>query len=534
MAARGVRRGLVGVVAVAALVAAACGGDDSSSGDSSTGQTVDQGVKEGVSNALGGSTNSTAATRAQPETLEEWEALADTQRAAIVKKIKDNGWGKSADGKTVTGPDGFKIDLTKCPAGWSDTEGASDTEIKIGHTTALSGTAADFGNGARAMEVVYRYYNDQGVFTDATTGKTRKVNLIVKDDGYDPARTIPLVDELIDSEKVFAMVTLGSPTTLKVYDKLNQRCIAHPLVPTGHPAWADPINHPWTTGLQVAYSTEAVLWGAFIERRLDEFPEGKVRVASLVATNDYGKIYDSSFRAYLAQSTNKDRIEYVNESVEVTAPTITDPMTTLAAKNPDVFILMSGGVQCTQAIQEAAQNGMKDTAKYLFTSQNCKSSSYVSKAKVGGDGSASNGWWIVGGGIRDMNSPAEDGNEYVLWARQLLTSAGIDPKASGNYVLGFEYSFPLIQALRIAGELDGGVTRSNVILALRAMDMTHPMLLDGINFNMSGNADAYLIEGSEISQYESARQQWIQQGPIIDLSGKSQNCAFNQANQTCG
>ena len=304
-------------------------------------------------------------------------------------------------------------------------------------------------------------------------------------------------------------------------------------MPTGHPAWADPINHPWTTGLQVAYSTEAVLWGAFVERRLDEFPEGKVRVASLVATNDYGKIYDSSFRAYLAQSTNKDRIEYVNESVEVTAPTITDPMTTLAAKNPDVFILMSGGVQCTQAIQEAAQNGMKDTAKYLFTSQNCKSSSYVSKAKVGGDGSASNGWWIVGGGIRDMNSPAEDGNEYVLWARQLLTSAGIDPKASGNYVLGFEYSFPLIQALRIAGELDGGVTRSNVILALRAMDMTHPMLLDGINFNMSGNEDAYFIEGSEISQYESARQQWIQQGPIIDLSGKSQNCAFNQATQSC-
>ena len=101
-----------------------------------------------------------------------------------------------------------------------------------------------------------------------------------------------------------------------------------------------------------------------------------------------------------------------------------------------------------------------------------------------------------------MNSPAEDDNQYVLWARQLLQSAGIDPKASGNYVLGFEYSFPLIQALRIAGELDGGVTRSNVILALRAMDMTHPMLLDGIKFNMSGNKDAYFIEGSDISKYD--------------------------------
>jgi hypothetical protein len=208
-------------------------------------------------------------------------------------------------------------------------------------------------------------------------------------------------------------------------------------------------------------------------------------------------------------------------------------MTTIASKSPDVFILMSGGVQCTQAIQEAAQNGLADAADYMFTSQNCKSSAYVSKEKVGGDGSASNGWWIVGGGIRDMNSPAEDNNQYILWARDLLKSAGIDPKASGNFVLGFEYSFPLIQAIRIAGELDGGVTRTNVILALRSMDMTHPMLLSGIKFNMSGNKDAYLIEGSDLSQYDSTKQLWVQQGDIIDLSGKSQNCAFSQATQSC-
>jgi hypothetical protein len=44
------------------------------------------------------------------------------------------------------------------------------------------------------------------------------VNYIVKDDGYDPARTIPLTDELIDFEHVFAMTTLGSPNTMKTYD----------------------------------------------------------------------------------------------------------------------------------------------------------------------------------------------------------------------------------------------------------------------------------------------------------------------------
>ena len=71
--------------------------------------------------------------------------------------------------------------------------------------------------------------------------------MILRDDAYDPARTIPLVDELIDSEKVFAIETSGSPSTLRTYDKLNQRCIPQPLPASGHPAFGDPVNHPWTT-----------------------------------------------------------------------------------------------------------------------------------------------------------------------------------------------------------------------------------------------------------------------------------------------
>ena len=108
-----------------ALVAASCGGDDSGTGEgSSSGNTVDAGVKSGVQNALGGSASTAAggstATSAQPQptSIDAWEALWTEQRAAVVKRIKDNKWGKSADGKTVTGPEGFTIDLSKCPAGW--------------------------------------------------------------------------------------------------------------------------------------------------------------------------------------------------------------------------------------------------------------------------------------------------------------------------------------------------------------------------------------------------------------------------------
>ena len=42
----------------------------------------------------------TTAPAAQPTSMDEWEALWAKQRDAIVKRIKDNKWGKSADGKT--------------------------------------------------------------------------------------------------------------------------------------------------------------------------------------------------------------------------------------------------------------------------------------------------------------------------------------------------------------------------------------------------------------------------------------------------
>jgi branched-chain amino acid transport system substrate-binding protein len=343
------------------------------------------------------------------------------------------------------------------------------------------------------------------------------------------------VDELTTSEKVFAMWTLGSPNTMKTYDKLNQSCVPQPLSMTGHPAWGDPVKHPWTTGMQMAYNTEAVLWGAFIDQRFAELSagDGKVTVAGLVMNNDFGKAYDGGFKAFVNQSANKANIEYVTETIEPSAPTVIDPMTTLASKNPDVFIAMTAGASCTQAINAAAENGMKASAKFLFMPSVCKASSFVSKEKVGGDGTQTDGWWIVGGGAKDLNSPAYDTDVFIKYGRDLLTAGGIDPKSSGSFGSGYYFAWSADQALRIAAEMDGGLNRSNFIVALRSMEMTHPYLLDGIKFNMNGNKDSYFVEGSEFAKYNAAAQNWEQQGAIIELSGKSSNCVWDQAIGNC-
>jgi hypothetical protein len=91
----------------------------------------------------------------------------------------------------------------------------------------------------------------------------------------------------------------------------------------------------------------------------------------------------------------------------------------------------------------------------------------------------------------------------------------------------------MVQGLQIADALPGGLTRSNFITALRTFDMTNPFLLPGIGFNMNGNADAYFIEGGIYQTYNSQTQGWESQGKVIDLSGKSHDCAWDQATSTC-
>ena len=152
------------LLAVLAGLAVACGGDDkSSTSASSTAAPAATAASSPTSGAAG------------PRSLDEWEALWSKQRDAIVKRIKDNHWGTSADGKTATGPEGFTIDLTKCPSGWSNTEGLTDTSIKIGYPLPQSGVAAESGGSGqgagRADEVLRRQGGVQGLHRQDPIGR---------------------------------------------------------------------------------------------------------------------------------------------------------------------------------------------------------------------------------------------------------------------------------------------------------------------------------------------------------------------------
>jgi len=529
------RRWLMPLVALA-LAAGACGssgsgGDTEAEGDGDIiDENASQAAQDQVQNASSTTVDADAVSQSEITTIEDWEALWETERAAIVKEIVDNGWGWDQEANKVTGPGGFEVDLSKCAAGWDPYGGLGEGKITIGQTIAQSGIAADYGNIGIGQNVLYEYENAKGGITDSE-GKTYTIVTDQRDDAYDPAKTVPLVDELLDSEGVFTLQTLGSPNTIKVYDKMNARCVPDPYVMSGHPAWGDPVNHPWTWGHQMAYNTEAILWGNLIEKNFPDAEE--INVAALIIQNDFGKAYEVGFQNYIASATKK--INFSFERVEPTAATVTNQMTTLASKNPDVFIGMIGGTQCTQALIEAANNGLKDSAKMLFMPSVCKGLNFVGKASVGGDGTAADGWWVVGGGVKDFNDSKWADDPWVGWARDLLEKAGKPSESSSQLGNGFGFGWPIVQSLKIAAELPGGVSRPNFMIASRMLDMTNPNLLEGIKYNMRAGEDAYPTEGSEFAQFDAAAQTWATDETlgIIELSGKSQPCAWDVNTSSC-
>ncbi len=54
----------------------------------------------------------------------------------------------------------------------------------------------------------------------------------------------------------------------------------------------------------------------------------------------------------------------------------------------------------------------------------------ITKDKVGGDGSAADRWWVVGGGLKPLDSPTMDNDPWAVQVRKKLADGGLDYKKS--------------------------------------------------------------------------------------------------------
>lgn len=103
-----------------------------------------------------------------------------------------------------------------------ETPGVTETEIRIGSTTSLSGPVSALGTQARCQEAFFKRINDKGGIAG------RKINYIYYDDGFSPPKTVEQVRRLIEQDKVaFLFNMLGTAPNSAVAKYINQKKVPH-------------------------------------------------------------------------------------------------------------------------------------------------------------------------------------------------------------------------------------------------------------------------------------------------------------------
>ncbi len=131
-------------------------------------------------------------------------------------------------------------------------DGVTNDSILFGQSCALSGPSQESGRAvAHGLEIAFASVNARG----GVDG--RRIELITRDDGYDPERARLQVERLVDEDHVFALIgNLGTPTSLAVLPLLSNRGI--PLIGpvTGSEALRDPLTRV-VINIRPGYAAEA-------------------------------------------------------------------------------------------------------------------------------------------------------------------------------------------------------------------------------------------------------------------------------------
>jgi len=359
-------------------------------------------------------------------------------------------------------------------------EGASDTEIKIGNTNPYSGPASAYAAIGKTIDAYFKSVNDQG----GVNG--RKIKFISLDDGYSPPKTVEMVRQMVEQDKIFALFqSLGTPCNTAIHKYMNQKKVPQLYVATGASKWGDPKNFPWTMGFQPDYHTESAIYAKHV---LANVKDAKIGVLS--QNDDYGRDYLGGLKEGLGKDV--DRIVKA-VTFEATDPTVDSQIIQLKDSGANVFMNFAGPKAAAQGIRKAADIDWKP-AHYL----NNVSVSVAAVMKPAGFENAQG--IITAAYLMDATDKQwENNDEMKAWSAWMDKNMPGANKADANHVYGYAVSFLMTETLKRCGD---DLTRANLMKqAANFQKFRVPLLLPGITINTSPT-DFYPIQAVQLQRFK--------------------------------
>ena len=326
-------------------------------------------------------------------------------------------------------------------AGSADVPGVTDSTITVGSWAPLTGPAALWGAVGRGIGAYFDYVNDQG----GVHG--REIRYILKDDGYQPARTVQAVREMIDRENVFAFGGgVGTATGLAVMDEIVAQGIPWVSPSTGSTGWAYPGNR-YVFSTFTPYFDEAA---ALVDYAVDSL--GLTKLGILYLNDDYGESGHIGLRRRLAEHGLE-----VTEAVshELMDTDLTSQVLRLQEAGAEAVLLYTTPKGAATAVGTAAKLDYRP--RWLATSA-------LADASLMYD--ITQGLWegtIFIAPILDVN--AED--PRMVQAREIRDQYAPEERNGVFLYAGMYFAEPFVEALRRAGP---DLTREGFIEALESLD----------------------------------------------------------------
>lgn len=226
--------------------------------------------------------------------------------------------------------------------------GASEKEIRLGHTTAYSGPVSAFGVGGRTFKAFFEMVNAAGGING------RKVTFLSLDDAYSPPKALEQTRRLVENDNVLLIFGVsGTPTNTATQKYLNTKGVPQVLIATGAAKFNQPKVFPWTMPFWPSYAIEQKTYVDYI---LKHKPDAKIGV--LYANDDYGKDHLNGVKAALAASGKPQAL--VSAQLYETSDAVVDTqIINLKNSGADVFISATTPKFAAQAIRKAHEIGWK-------------------------------------------------------------------------------------------------------------------------------------------------------------------------------
>jgi branched-chain amino acid transport system substrate-binding protein len=343
--------------------------------------------------------------------------------------------------------------------------GATDTEIKIGNIMPYSGPASAYGVIGKTEEAYFKKINAEGGING------RKINFVSYDDGYSPPKTVEQARKLVESDEVLLIFnSLGTPPNTAIQKYMNSKKVPQLLVATGATKWNDPKDFPWTMGWQPNYQSESQIYAKYI---MKEKPNAKIAI--LYQNDDYGKDYVKGLKDGLGAKAASMIV--LEESYEVSQPTIDSSIVKMKAADADVFFNVTTPKFAAQAIKKMAEVGWKP----MHILNNVAASVGTVMKPAGFENSQG---IISSAYLKDpTDAQWKDDAGMKAWNEFLDKYFPEANRADGSVMYGYTVAQGLVQVLKQCGD---DLTRANVMKqAANIKNLELGGLLPGIKVNTS-------------------------------------------------